>query len=114
MNPEERGKQQQQNGIKYLSQDKEVNRIGDVTASILWWKKKSHSWFYLSRPSLVSVKAEKGKEEKREECWSARTGLLGFIVIYKGDREEEAKPKERKKMTVIKGERNELENMVVE
>lgn len=44
-----------------MSEDKEVIRI-DVIASILGGK-KSHSWFYILRPSWVVVKAEKGNEE---------------------------------------------------
>lgn len=56
-------------------------RIEDVIASILGGEKKSFLVLIL-RPSWVSVKAENGIEEQKEECWLAGTRRLGFIVIY--------------------------------
>lgn len=72
MTPEEKEKQQWQNGIQYLLQDKEVNRIEDVTVLICEWKKKRHSWFYLLKFSQVSVKAQKGTEEQGQERRAAQ------------------------------------------
>lgn len=39
---------------------------------------------------------------------------MGSSSSIKGDREEEEKPKGRKKMIMIKGEKNKVENRVVE
>ena len=47
-------------------------RIEDVIASILGGEKQSFLVLIL-RPSWASVKAEKGIEEQKEECWLAGT-----------------------------------------
>lgn len=79
-------RKQGQNGIKYLSQDKE-NRIEDVTVPILWRKNKL-------RPFQVSVKADKGKEEQRLERQTGGTKVLGSLSSIKGGQERKREAQE--------------------
>lgn len=59
------------------------------------------------------LRTRKEKENKGRVLRQGQ-GYLGSSSSIKGDREEEEKPKGRKKMIMIKGEKNKVENRVVE